>query len=189
MNLKSRLRLERKFGGFFSLERRRHRKREIKISDSESSSESTALEVFARDLPTLVGRVKLSFTGSLGDVTGASEERLAVLLFRVGRSRLSSTDMMEFRLSSKLMMDMLRWLEEKLDPTEFIDDERCLRAASACLGRHGLVEPLKTSEGLAGLFLLEDALMAPKNETQSKQNLGSTRIRGTVVVWMFKRQG
>lgn len=66
-------------------------------------------------------------------------------------------DTMEFRGSSKLMMDMLRWwLPDVFEPIEFMDDERCFLdcwGTLTSLNTWGLEEPLSVSDELMGLFL------------------------------------
>lgn len=119
---------------------------------------------------------------SFGDTCGANDDKLAVLLLRVGRRKLSSSDTIELLGSSKLMMDMLRCWVDWLEPTEFMDDERCFFSCGGMvvsLSTCGLDDPLSASDELIGLFLSEGRFMARPFKKVSHTGMpGRTRRTG-----------
>ncbi|KNE01811.2 hypothetical protein QG37_01153 [Candidozyma auris] len=61
---------------------------------------------------------------------------------------------MEFRGSSRSMMDMLLWWAEWVEPIEFIEEDRCFLPTTSPGGlmRRGLEEPSRHSDESIGSF-------------------------------------
>ena len=77
--------------------------------------------------------------------------RLRLLLFRAGFTKKSSTETIELRGDSRLTIDILRWWSGCVEPTEFMDDERCFWCGvgvNVGLSTTGLTDRLDMSEGL-----------------------------------------
>lgn len=133
---------------------------------------------------------------SLGDTCGARDAKLAVLLFLVGRKKLSSISTMELLGSSRLIMDMLRCCVEWLEPMEFKDSERCFFCCGGITFSFktcGLVDPLSASDELMGLFLSEGRFMADSGSGHStgidKSHVGVTKGQKEQLKWAKRDKG